>query len=505
VNDIRELAASVVCAGFYGTGVTTDLKTFLRDAPLAGVVLFGRNVESVRQVRALSDELRGLLSRPIVAIDQEGGRVARIRAGVEEIPSALAIAAACAGTGNEELAREAGEQMAFDLRRAGANVDFAPVADLALTRMNTVIGTRAFGDDPHRVARLAGAFAAGLEGGGVAATFKHFPGHGSTSADSHLELPVIEADEATLRSRDLIPFAELLPSARAVMTAHIVARAFEDGRPATVSRRILTELLRGEFHFKGVCFTDCLQMDAIAKGIGTERAAVEALAAGADCVLLSHDLELAKRTVDGIARAADEGELLLERLQEAAARVWGLRSRLQPPLPLEASAPFPGIGERIGLAAVTVLRGEARGEPDDLAVSFESPTSEGAQGAHDRHAALSDYANVRQIRAPLDPREEEAGRVLAEIGARRPIVLMRRAHVYDGQKSAVERILAAHPSALLVSLREPFDAFDFPQARNVACTYGDDAPSIAGLAAVLFEGKPALGTFPLNGAALARD
>src|SRR5581483_739592 len=207
----------------------------------------------------LTDEVRTVLDRPIIAIDQEGGRVARIRDGVEEIPSALAIAAACAGAGNDELAREAGRQIAFDLRRIGANVDFAPVADLALTRMNTVIGTRAFGDDPRRVAQLAGAFAAGLERGSVAATFKHFPGHGSTAVDSHLELPAIDEDETTLRSRDLIPFAELLPRARAVMTAHIVARAFNAGRPATVSYRILTELLRGELHFQGVCFTDCLQ------------------------------------------------------------------------------------------------------------------------------------------------------------------------------------------------------------------------------------------------------
>ena len=507
MSDLRKLAAAVVCAGFDGSVVGEKLRTFLRDVPLAGVVLFGRNIETVAQVRALTDELRGILSQPIVAIDQEGGRVARIRDGVEEIPSALAIAAACASAGNDQLAAEAGEQVASDLRRAGTNIDFAPVADLALTRMNTVIGTRAFGDDPHRVAQLAGAFAAGLERGGITATFKHFPGHGSTSVDSHLELPVIDADEATLRSRDLIPFAELLPSARAVMTAHIVARAFEDGRPATVSRRILTELLRGELHFKGVCFTDCLQMDAIAKGIGSERAAVEALAAGADCVLLSHDLELAARTVDGIERAAEDGELPLERLEEAAARVLRLRSALQPPLPLEATAPFPGIGARIGLGAVTVIRGEVRAGPDDVAVSFESPTTEGVQGAHERHAALSGYANVREIRAPLDPRAEEAGRVLAEIDGRRPIILMRRAHVYAGQRAAVERILAAHPNALLVSLREPFDAFEFPQARSVACTYGDDAPSIAGLAAVLFDGKPARGIFPLNvnGAALARS
>jgi beta-N-acetylhexosaminidase len=506
VSDVRQLAAGVVCAGFYGMRVNAELKTFLREMPLAGVVLFGGNVENPAQVRTLTDEVRRLLSQPIVAIDQEGGRVARIREGVEEIPSALAIAAACAGTGSDELAREAGEQVAFDLRRIGANLDFAPVVDLALTRMNTVIGTRAFGDDPHRVAQLAGAFADGLERGGVAATLKHFPGHGSTSADSHLELPAIDEDEATLRARDLIPFAELLPSARAVMTAHIVTRAFDADRPATVSRRILTELLRGEFHFDGVCFTDCLQMDAIAKGIGSERAAVEAIAAGADCVLVSHDLELAARAVDAIALAAGSGELPAARLEEAASRVSRLRSALNAPLPLEAPAPFPGIGNRIGLAAVTVVRGEARAGAADVAVSFESPTTEGAQGAHVRHAALSDYASVREIRAPLDPPEEETARVLAEIGQRRPIVLMRRAHVYARQKAAVDRILTAHSDALLVSAREPFDAFDFPQARNVACTYGDDAPSIAGLAAVLFGGEPVRGVFPLssNGAALAR-
>jgi beta-N-acetylhexosaminidase len=504
VSDLRKLAAGVVCAGFYGMRVNAELKTFLRDMPLAGVVLFGGNVETPEQVRALTDEVRALLAQPIVAIDQEGGRVARIRQGVEEIPSALAIAAACAGARSDELAREAGEQVAFDLRRIGANLDFAPVADLALTRMNTVIGTRAFGDDPHRVAQLAGAFADGLGRGGVAATFKHFPGHGSTSADSHLELPAIDEDEATLRSRDLVPFAELLPGARAVMTAHIVARAFEDGRPATVSRRILTELLRDGLHFKGVCFTDCLQMDAIAKGIGSERAAVEALIAGADCVLVSHDLELAARAVEAITRAAESGELPMARLEEAAARLSRLRSALQAPLPLEASAPFPGIGVRIGLGAVTVIRGELRAGPDDVAVSFESPTTEGAQGAHDRHAALSGYANVPQVRAQLDPSKEDIDRVLAEVDGRRPIILMRRAHVYAGQKLAVQRVLEAHPDALLVSLREPFDAFEFPQARSVACTYGDDAPSIAGLAAVLFEGKPAKGIFPLYGAALAR-
>jgi len=504
MSNLRRMAAGVVCAGFDGTHVGSDLEKFLRDLPLAGLTLFGRNVESLAQLRTLTDSLRAALASPIIAIDQEGGRVARIRDGVEEIPSALAVAAACASEQSDEPAQRAGAQVAFDLRRAGVNIDFAPVLDLALARMNTVIGTRSFGDDSRRVAKLAGAFAAALERGGVVATYKHFPGHGSTAVDSHVDLPVIDVDEATLRSRDLIPFAELLPGAQAVMTAHIVARAFDGDHPATMSRRILTKVLREELRFTGVCFTDCLQMDAIAKRVGSERGAVEALAAGADCVLLSHDLELTARTVETIARAVDEDKLSRARLEEAHARVLKLRGTLQAALPLDARPPFPGIGEYIGLHAVTLLRGEAHAGSSAAVVSFESPTREGAQGVHERHAALSEFARVKEIRLSLEPRADDIDAALARLGDDRPVVLMRRAHIYPQQKSAIERILAAHPDALLVSTREPFDAFDFPQARNVLCTYGDDAPSIAGLAAVLFGGKPAQGTFPLTGAPVAR-
>jgi beta-N-acetylhexosaminidase len=503
MNDLRALAAGVVCSGFDGTEAPENLKAFLRETPLGGLILFGRNVESVAQVRALTDSLREMLPSPILAIDQEGGRVARIRDGVEEIPSALAIGAC--GEDAEGLAESAGAQVAFDLRRAGFNVDFAPVLDLALTRMNTVIGTRSFGDDPAKVARLAGAFARGLQGWGVVATFKHFPGHGSTEVDSHLDLPVIDASEAALRVRDLAPFAELLPGARAVMTAHIVARAFDGENPATLSPRILTELLRKELHFGGVCFTDCLQMDAIAKRTGSEKAGAAAIAAGADCVLLSHDLDLAKRTADAIAKAVETGTLPLARLEEAHARVRSLRAELQAPLPLDAPPPFRGIGTKIGTRAVTVIRGGAAAGERKVAVSFESATTEGAQGTHARHAALSEYHAIREVRLPLDPADGDVARALSEIGDDSPIVLMRRAHVYDRQHSAVEEILARRPDALLVSLREPFDAFEFPAARDVLCTYGDDAPSIAGLAAVLFNGKAARGTFPLQSVPVARN
>src|SRR5579884_1545569 len=282
MNDLRELAAGVLCVGFDGTGAA-DVGSVLRRTPFAGLILFGRNVVSPEQTRALSDAIRDALPSPIIAVDQEDGRVARLRRGVEELPAMLALAA----TGDTDLAERAGMQLAFDLRRAGVNVDYAPVLDLMLMRMNTVIGARAFGDDPEQVIRFGDAFARGLRSQGIIPTFKHFPGHGSTEVDSHLDLPAIDLDEQTFRSRDLVPFAQLLPHAEALMTAHIIVRALDAEQPATLSPRILTGLLRGEIGFDGVCFTDCMQMDAIAKGIGSTEGAVEALVAGADCVLIS--------------------------------------------------------------------------------------------------------------------------------------------------------------------------------------------------------------------------
>jgi beta-N-acetylhexosaminidase len=500
VSDLRRLAAGVVCAGFDGLRYGPNLEAVLHELPLAGLILFGRNIESLAQTRDLTDALRGIDPSLIIATDQEGGRVARLRDGVEEIPSMLAVGAA----NDPELAEQAGSQVAFDLRRAGVNLDFAPVLDLALVRMNTVIGTRAFGDDPLRVAELAGAFARGLGGGGVISTLKHFPGHGSTAVDSHLDLPAIDLDEAALRARDLVPFATLLPGAPAVMTAHIVARAFDRDRPATISYRILTELLRDELHFAGVCFTDCLQMDAIAKSVGSERAAVEALAAGADCVLVSRDLDLTRRTAEAIARAVEVGQLSRERLEEANGRVSRLRAQLRGPLALDAAAPFAGIGEAIGLRAVTLLRGEPHVQAASAAVvSFESPTLEGVQGKHEHHAAMSEFVAIEEIRMPLEPESAAVEDALERVRGKQPIVLMRRAHVYAKQKLAVDRIVEQHPDAVLISSREPFDAFDFQQARTVLCTYGDDRPSLAGLAAVLFKGAPAQGTLPLHGVPVA--
>jgi beta-N-acetylhexosaminidase len=501
MTTLLDFALGTILVGFDGIELTEELRSFFSRNRFAGYILFARNVESVAQTRRLTDTLRSLHPKdepPIIAIDQEGGRVARLRRGVEEIPSMMALGA----TRDGGLAQRAGEQLAFDLRRAGITLDFAPVLDLAVDRLNTVIGARSFGSDPHDVAALARAFANGLERGGITPTFKHFPGHGSTSTDSHLALPEIDLDETTWRERDLLPFQELARTAHAFMTAHVVVRAVDAEHPATLSRTILTYILRNELHFDGVCFTDCMEMDAIARGVGTIEGVRAAIAAGADCALISHDPRLALDAARHLAAACERGDVPIERLREARQRVLTLQQRGTSALPLDARAPHPGIGREIGRRAVTVLRGIASAVPTScIEVSFESTTVEGVQGVHSDHSSLAAQSPaLLRVTLPLEPEDTDVARALEHIvtSGRRAIVLSRRSHIYASQAQAIERVLAREPDALLVSLREPFDAELFPQARHVVATYGDEAPSIAGLADVIFGGAAALGRAPLR-------
>ena len=501
MKQLLEYALGTIVVGFDGMELNDEVRELFARHRFAGYTLFARNVRSVAQTRALTDAIRALHpgdATPIVAIDQEGGRVARLRAGVEELPSMMALGA----TRDPGLSQRAGEQLAHDLRRAGVTLDFAPVLDLAVDRLNTVIGTRSFGADPDSVVELAQAFANGLTSGGITPTFKHYPGHGSTSVDSHIDLPVIDLDESTWRERDLVPFRAVAPNAQAFMTAHVVLRSIDRDRPGTLSRVLLTHILRNELHFDGVCFSDCMQMDAIARGIGTIEGVTAAIAAGADCALISHDPFLAVKAAEYLAAACDRGDVPLERLREAHERVMKLRSAGAKPLPVSERAPHPGIGREIGRRAVTAVRGIASADPTAcIEVSFEGSTVEGAQGAHSTHATLAAQAPaLLRVALPLQPSPGDVEHALAQIVAsgRRAIVLARRAHIYAAQARAIETILAREPDALLVSAREPFDIELFPQARHVVATYGDDAPSIAGLADVIFGGALATGAAPVQ-------
>jgi beta-N-acetylhexosaminidase len=504
------LARGVIAVGFEGADARAVPLDALRDFAPGAITLFARNAGSPEMLRELVAALRALGSPPpLIAVDQEGGRVARVREGVAQLPSAMAVGA----TGDVELAGELGALLGRDLARLGISVDFAPVADLALEPAGTVIGTRSYGDDPERVGAFASAFARGLERGGVAAALKHFPGHGATATDSHLALPRIALDAATLRGRDLVPFARAIAARAAsiVMTSHVVVEAFDRERPATLSPAILTGLLREELGFDGVIATDCLEMDAIAATVGTVRGAVGALAAGADLMLVSHRLELAHEAAEAIATAVRDGSLPLARLEQAHARVLVLRERFAAPAPLADA-----LDENAPLAAarraVTVLRGDPRLRPDApvTVISFEGALADnaGASGARGAAEAPSLSAALRRrrwkselMRVPLEPDADDVDLLLEHVprlGEREFVVVVRRAHLYAAQREAVARILELAPRALIVSAREPFDALLWPRAERVICTYGDEAPALEGCADVLSGRAEAGGTPPVR-------
>ena len=312
-GELERLALGCLLPGFPGEQPPDWVRRLLEEG-LGGVVLYAWNVRDPGQLRGLTDALRAERRELVVAIDEEGGDVTRLEAkDGSSYPGNLALGV----VDDVGLTRAVAGAMAGDLAAAGINLDFAPVADVNTTVDNPIIGVRSFGSDAALVARHVAAFVEGLEGGGVAACAKHFPGHGDTLEDSHLELPTVEA----LRPEALLPFrAAIDAGVTAIMTAHIRVREIGD-EPATLSPAVLGDVLRGELGFTGVAITDALEMKAISGTVGVEQGAVQALAAGADALCLGHDL--GADSVERIVAAVVEG-VAEERLAEAAARVAGI-------------------------------------------------------------------------------------------------------------------------------------------------------------------------------------
>lgn len=326
---LDRLAARCVIAGIAGPVPTPD-ELLLVQRGLGGVVLFSRNVETPKQVAELSRTLKAAApGKLLVCIDQEGGRVQRLKAPHwTPIPSLRRLGELDAqgglpGLPGARIIERIGQLLAAELRACGIDWDFAPVVDVDTNPLNPVIGDRAFSSDPARVARLGVLLAQALEQGGVASCVKHFPGHGDTSQDSHETLPRLSQDLAQLWACELQPF---LAAARAqlasVMTAHVTFDAF-DHLPATLSPAAL-RLLRREVGFGGVCVSDDLEMAAIVQHFGVLDSAPNAIAAGCDAVLVCHTLALQHGAIDAISRAARTGPLAIARLEEAAGRMEAL-------------------------------------------------------------------------------------------------------------------------------------------------------------------------------------
>ncbi len=317
--------------GFDGQSVPPLVRRRLREGTVSGIVLFSRNVEGPRQVRELCREIRAAAGagrpQPLIAIDQEGGRVRRLKdPRFTQFPPARCYGWFCRCQG-ETVAEAAGRTMAAELAAVGIDIDFAPVLDVDSNPRNPVIGDRSLSSDPAAAARLGIAFAAGMLSRGLVPVGKHFPGHGASDADSHRELPVVRASRATLLSRDLLPFRRAIRAGiPALMTAHVVYPALDRFRPATLSRKILTDLLRRRLRFGGVVFSDALEMKAISDRMGIGGAAVEAVRAGCDAVLVCRpDEAMQEEAVEALGRAGRDDAAFRAAAAAASRRVSRLR------------------------------------------------------------------------------------------------------------------------------------------------------------------------------------
>ncbi|GAA2122765.1 glycoside hydrolase family 3 protein [Streptomyces synnematoformans] len=500
--ELARLANSVLQPGFVGTTAPDWLRRRIGDG-LASVVLFGRNIVDPEQVAALTAALRAENPDLIIAIDEEAGDVTRIEAGTGATrPGNLALGAVDDVELTEQVAYDIGRQ----LHAMGVSLNYAPSADVNSNPKNPVIGVRSFGARTDLVCRHTAAWIRGLQSAGVAACAKHFPGHGDTSVDSHHGLPHVAADAREIARTALPPFtAAMEAGVRTVMTAHMLIPAYDDRLPATLSPRVIGDLLRRELGFTGLVVTDGIEMGAVSGPYGIAGATVRALAGGVDAVCVggeSAEQSVTAGLTDAIAAAVRDGSLPEERLAEAAARVrefaaWSAALTRSVP----AGDPRGDAGRDIGLVAarraVRVhradqdLRGTAPfplvGDPH--VVEFTPVTSLAIDGrtpwgvADPLRALRPGTTSVRIAESELTGAAGGAadvldGRALRPADGRALVVVVRDAARHPWMSQALADLVRRRPDALVVEMGLPAD--DRPGAVHLS-THG--ATRVSGIAA----------------------
>lgn len=341
LRDLRRQVGQLAVVGFPGHTVPEDLKKLVAEFDLGGVIYFARNVAEPAQVRELSREAASLARDwPLwISVDQEGGRVARMRRPFTEWPPMMTLGR----SGDPALAEAFASALASELRAVGVNLDYTPVLDIHTNSQNPVIGDRAFGTTPDVVAAFGTALIRRLHESGIVACGKHFPGHGDTATDSHFELPLVEHPPDRLEAVEYVPFrAGIAAGLGAMMTGHVLVPALDPDRPATLSSAVIKGVLKGALGFEGMVFSDDMGMKALASTWPLPEAVVAAIQAGCDAVLLCNSTQEEQwAALEAVIHAMEAGTLPVARVEDALARQWRVKTRFAdtlqaPPAPLSA-------------------------------------------------------------------------------------------------------------------------------------------------------------------------
>ena len=503
---IEEKVGQLIMVGFEGTQANEAIETHIRERFVGGVVLFSRNIQSPKQTAELTNELQRLAGATahqiplFIGIDQEGGWVIRLRDGATVLPGNMALGA----TDSTELAERAGEITAVELAAVGVNLNFAPVMDVNNNLHNPVIGRRSFGESSELVSRLGVAYIQGLQRNGVLATAKHFPGHGDTTVDSHFDLPTVNHDLKRIHALELQPFrAAIDADVAAIMTAHIVYPALDADRPATISSTILTDLLRKELRFDGLIITDDMEMKAIDDRYQSGEAAVMAIEAGADIVMVLWTPVKQIEVFDALLSAVKSGRISQARLDQSVERILKSKGTMFDRRFVDVEAVGRAVGgeahqqlaQTIASRAITVVRNRNKILPlklkpeTSVLILSESPTLFDHFKGH--------HSNTVEARIPEKPRGAQVQLQLPLQTGDADVII---AGITNNEQAALVQQLsvATKTPVIVIALGSPYTLRGCPAVSVSLAAYDIHDASVSAAVEVIVGTQEAQGKLPVQ-------
>ncbi len=515
-KELQKAAGKLILGRLPGTELDDANRQLLEKGIIGGAVLFKENGRDLPQLMQLCDQIRqSSLHKPVIAVDEEGGAVQRFDHFLTPLPSAMALAA----TGDVELVARLAATIARELQAVGFNCLLAPVMDVLSNAVNPIIATRAFSDNPQKVSLLAEIVITSIIETGVVPVGKHFPGHGSTDLDSHLDLPESKLSNMGLWHVDLMPYRHCLEKMPAVMTGHVWLSSVEDTPlPASLSSKIIRGILRNYFNYQGVIMTDDLTMKAITERWGLAESAVLALEAGNDLLLVCSSAAETKAVNSHICKAVKSGRLSEVQLHESAARIdrcfapatlddeqLALRRKsLKEILSIEKSASL-----NASVRAISLLRGKlpeiSSGNwlvliPNHARYPMKLIQHLRELLKKNKYAKKDKYLNLQftEIRYSVDPSDEEVKQIAIECVERNCIFLSYRALSNQGQLLLGARIGENAREKLAVCCDVPYDLLGLPGFDNAIATFDPSEQAMQALAMMLLGDETFQGECPVN-------
>ena len=498
---LRQMLGQKLIFGFHGTELSEEFISLIREYKIGNVILFLRNVASADQLRRLCAQVRELILAetgypPFIVIDQEGGMVTRLPGDAVNVPGAMALAA----TGDPENARLASEITIRQLRGLGPNFNMAPVLDVNNNPANPVIGVRSFGDRAEKVAAFGVASAKPYEGSGVLCCGKHFPGHGDTAVDSHLGIPMVEKTEEELEALELIPFrAAAEAGIPAIMISHVMFPNIEPERvPCTMSRKIVTGLLKEKMGFEGLILTDCMEMLAIQDHYGTPEGTVAALKAGVDLAEISSTIALEWGAAKLVNEAAERREFDMDEVRASVEKILACKKKLFTQVRPEGCNldSDRAAAKAMARQAVTLCAGEAPlADGNTFFLGCADYRASGVGNEDGSAGTFVDYMTAafgaRGLVTSKDPDETEIRAAVEAIGdADRIILNTCNGHLFRGQIALAEALAATGKELTVAALRNPYDIPLLPECAGKLAAYDYSTSAFQALEEIFRGGKP---------------